>query len=165
MTIHTTTPPSAHVASDPLGLHWTQDSTPRTGRVVVGVDGSDSSVLALARGLRIANALNTNLEIVTSWGYPDEFGSVPTAQNWSPQQDAIDILNDAVHGIFPGTRPEWVSVHPRQGHAADVLIDAGKGAEMLIVGSRGHGGIIGLLLGSVSAQCAERASCPVLVMH
>jgi nucleotide-binding universal stress UspA family protein len=165
MTIHTQTTPAIHVASDPLGLHRTQDSTPRSGRIVVGVDGSGSSTLALARGLRIANALNATLEIVTSWGYPDDFGSVPTAENWSPQQDAIDILGDAVHRLFPAGRPDWVSVHPRQGHAADVLIEAGNGAEMLIVGSRGHGGIIGLLLGSVSAQCAERASCPVLVMH
>jgi nucleotide-binding universal stress UspA family protein len=46
-----------------------------------------------------------------------------------------------------------------------VLIDASATADLLIVGSRGHGGFVGLLLGSVSAACAESAHCPVLIMH
>jgi nucleotide-binding universal stress UspA family protein len=49
--------------------------------------------------------------------------------------------------------------------AAKVLIDASQGATMLVVGSRGHGGFAGLLLGSVSANVAEHASCPVLIIH
>jgi nucleotide-binding universal stress UspA family protein len=61
--------------------------------------------------------------------------------------------------------PEWVSLTTYEGPAATALIDASKGAEMLVIGSRGHSGLAGVLLGSVSMACAERASCPVLVMH
>jgi nucleotide-binding universal stress UspA family protein len=46
-----------------------------------------------------------------------------------------------------------------------VLLDESDGAQMLVVGSRGHGGFMGLLLGSVSASVAEHATCPVLVLH
>jgi nucleotide-binding universal stress UspA family protein len=49
--------------------------------------------------------------------------------------------------------------------AAKVLLDVSQGAIMLVVGSRGHGGFAGLLLGSVSANVAEHAPCPVLVIH
>lgn len=53
----------------------------------------------------------------------------------------------------------------REGNAARVLLEASQGARMLVVGSRGHGGFTGLLLGSVSAACTEHAACPVLVLH
>lgn len=52
-----------------------------------------------------------------------------------------------------------------RGGAAKVLLNQSAGAQMLVVGSRGHGGFIGLLLGSVSAACAEHARCPVLIVH
>ena len=49
--------------------------------------------------------------------------------------------------------------------ATKVLLDAGRGARMLVLGSRGHGGFAGLLLGSVSSACAQHATCPVVVVH
>ncbi len=52
----------------------------------------------------------------------------------------------------------------REGQAAEVLVTEAKGAELLVVGSRGLGGFRGLLLGSVSQQCAHHASCPVLIV-
>jgi nucleotide-binding universal stress UspA family protein len=83
----------------------------------------------------------------------------------TPEEDARTILKDASTAVFGVNIPDWFTSATREGNADQVLIDASKGAEMLIVGSRGHGGIIGVLLGSVSAICAERASCPVLIVH
>ncbi len=133
----------------------------REGRIVVGVDGSASSIRALLRGIRIANALETNLEIATTWKFGTEFAT----SNWSPESDAQEIVAAAAATAFDGDVPEWVTLTTYEGPAATALIDASKGAEMLVIGSRGHSGLAGVLLGSVSMACAERASCPVLVMH
>ncbi|MHB1172123.1 MAG: universal stress protein [Lacisediminihabitans sp.] len=67
--------------------------------------------------------------------------------------------------VFGDDRPSWFQAAVREGSTTQVLIEQSKGAEMLILGSRGHGGFVGLLLGSVSAACAEHAHCPVLIMH
>jgi hypothetical protein len=64
-----------------------------------------------------------------------------------------------------GGDPQPVDLVVRQGGAAAVLIDQSRDADLLVVGSRGHGGFAGLILGSVSTACAEHAHCPVLVVH
>jgi nucleotide-binding universal stress UspA family protein len=132
---------------------------------VVGIDGSESSIAALRRGVRIAKALGTSLEAVTSWRYLTSYASVGGEFMDSPEQDAKTIVGDASKAVFASKVPGWFTATTRQGNADQVLIEESKDAEMLIVGSRGHGGIAGVLLGSVSARCAERASCPVLVVH
>jgi nucleotide-binding universal stress UspA family protein len=67
--------------------------------------------------------------------------------------------------VFGGDRPAGLVTRVEQGGAARILIDVSQGANLLVVGSRGHGGFAGLLLGSVSSACAEHAACPVLVVH
>ncbi|MEO6530311.1 MAG: universal stress protein, partial [Specibacter sp.] len=64
-----------------------------------------------------------------------------------------------------GRPPEGFSGVCVRGTPAKVLMEHSKSAQMLIVGSRGHGGFAGMLLGSVSSACAEHAGCPVLVVH
>jgi nucleotide-binding universal stress UspA family protein len=132
--------------------------------VVVGVDGSESSISALIRGVRMAKTLDVPLIAITAWSYPHGYVRYP-ASTWSPEELAQDVLAQATQKAFQGEAPEWFSFETRRGDAARVLVDASSGAQMLIVGSRGHGGFPGLLLGSVSSVCAEYAQCSVLVEH
>jgi nucleotide-binding universal stress UspA family protein len=140
---------------EPIGRH---------GRIVVGVDGSDESVAALRRAVRIANALNASVDAVSTWRVPSGYATVGEYE-YSPLDDANQILNGAATTVFGAKVPQWFTATTVEGNAADVLIEQSRGAEMLIVGSRGHGGIAGVLLGSVSARCAEHAHCPVLIIH
>lgn len=66
-----------------------------------------------------------------------------------------------------GTELEGIEVErlTSEGNAATVLTDAAADSELLVVGSRGLGGFRELLLGSVSHQCAQRASCPVVIVR
>ncbi|MEA3079786.1 MAG: hypothetical protein QOF05_1194, partial [Sphingomonadales bacterium] len=102
---------------------------------------------------------------VISWHYPSSYGISGAVMDWNPEADARKALADAVASVVADkTLPNLTQV-VREGNAAQVLLDETKDAQLLIVGSRGHGGFAGLLLGSVSANCAEHAQCPVLVVH
>ena len=132
--------------------------------IVVGVDGSPSSLDALRWAAYLAVALNAEIDAVTSWGYPASYGMGGGAPaEWNPAEDAAQILTDALSVAFGDHRPDGIRAVVHEGHPAQVLCDASNGAEMLVVGSRGHGGFAGLLLGSVSAYCTAHAPCPVLV--
>lgn len=83
----------------------------------------------------------------------------------APEVDAANILADAVARAFGDEPPLGLTQIVLQGRASRVLIEQSRNAYMLVLGNRGHGGFIGLLLGSVSAACAAHAHCPVLIMH
>lgn len=135
------------------------------GRIVVGVDGSPPSKAALRWAARIAPVTHSRIEAVITWSYPISYGAPIGFDNWHPDTDAAKVLQEALDEVFGGDPPAHLGAVVRQGHARDVLVAASEGADMLVVGSRGHGGIAGLLLGSVSSACAEHARCPVLVVH
>lgn len=134
-------------------------------RIVVGVDGSEQSRLALSWAVQISATTGASIDAVTAWHFPANsgWGYVPDA--WNPETDATKCLTDIVDEAFGAERPPGLRLLVREGLPAKVLLDESKGAIMLIVGSRGHGGFAGLLLGSVSSSCAEHAECPVLVVH
>jgi nucleotide-binding universal stress UspA family protein len=136
----------------------------RNGRIVVGVDGSEASVAALRGGIRMANALGTRIEAVATWRLPTGYMSMGEYE-YSPEDDAKSILTGAAKSAFGTSVPDWFSTTTVEGNADQVLIDLSVGAQLLVVGSRGHGGLAGVLLGSVSASCAERAHCPVLIVR
>lgn len=134
-------------------------------KVVIGVDGSDGSVLALRWAAYAGGLLGARLLVVTAWEYPPTFGWAAIAPEWNPADDAKKILEETARAAFGERWPEGMQFEVGEGGASKVLLDACEGATMLVVGSRGHGGFSGLLLGSVSANVAEHAPCPVLIIH
>lgn len=138
-----------------------QQSRPR---IVVGVDGSEHSKLALRWAARIAASENARIDVVAAWEFPTSaYDAVP--ESFIGQDEMEKELDDTVVEVFGADRPDGLELHAGRGGAAAMLLDASKDALMLVVGSRGHGGFVGLLLGSVSAKVAEHATCPVLVVH
>ena len=134
-------------------------------RVVVGVDGSPHSEQALRWGAFFAGTVGGRVDAVTAWQYPTAYGWAAPPAEWDPSRDMDGVVRDAVQKAFGDHRPVPIEISVREGGAARVLLEASEGADMLVVGSRGHGGFAGLLLGSVSASVAEHASCPVLIVH
>jgi nucleotide-binding universal stress UspA family protein len=134
------------------------------GRIVVGVDGSWHSQQALRWSAHLAGIFGARLQVVTAWEYPPSFGWAAVAPDWNPATDMADVQRQTVQAVFGDDRLD-MDLQIYEGGAAKVLLDVCPGAMMLVVGSRGHGGFAGLLLGSVSANVAEHASCPVLIIH
>lgn len=140
---------------------------PATGehRIVVGIDGSRHSEQALAWAAHLAAVFRARLDVVAAWEYPQSYGWAAIAPDWDPRQDLEKVLDDTIRAVFGDHPPVRLDRQVREGGAAKVLLEASEGAAMLVVGSRGHGGFAGLLLGSVSANVAEHASCPVFIVH
>jgi nucleotide-binding universal stress UspA family protein len=142
----------------------TQPQSEQEQRIVVGVDGSVPSKAALGWAIRQASLTGAVVEAVSAWEYPDTYGLGPTL-GVDFQSIAATMVADV---IAETTGPDGpVKIRPRveEGHAARVLIDASAAAELLVVGSRGHGGFVGALLGSVSLHCIQHATCPVVVIR
>lgn len=134
-------------------------------RVAVGVDGSPSSVAALRWAARVGGALGLGIDAVASWVYPASFAMAGGVDQWDPASDANTALDTALTKAFGTEHPAGLRRLVREGQAARVLLEASRDAELLVVGSRGHGGFTGLLLGSVSTQCVTHGTCPVVVVH
>jgi nucleotide-binding universal stress UspA family protein len=134
-------------------------------RVVVGVDGSEQSRRAFVWAARVAEATGAELDAIMVWHFPVSYGWSYATDDWNPQTEARKCLEEIADSVFPDGRPARLSLQVCEGVPAKVLLDASRDATMLVLGSRGHGGFTGLLLGSVSANCAEHARCPVLVVH
>lgn len=134
------------------------------GRIVVGIDGSPPSLDALAWATRQAELTAASLDVVMCWEWPTSLGwAVPVPEDFDPEGDIRVTLETAVTPVrseHPG-----VSVEGRviRGHPAPILVEASKGADLLVVGNRGHGSFVGMVIGSVSEHCAANAHCPVLV--
>ncbi|HZY77295.1 MAG TPA: universal stress protein [Jatrophihabitantaceae bacterium] len=133
--------------------------------VVVGIDGSDASKQALRWARSFAAMLRADVKAVAVWHLPYGYGAIALPQDWNPKYDTEELLFDAVTEVVGGTLPHDLHLVIREGNPAKELLDAAKGAELIVVGSRGHGGFAGMLLGSVSSHVAEHADCPVLVVH
>ncbi|WP_051576205.1 universal stress protein [Streptomyces sp. Tu 6176] len=134
--------------------------------VVVGVDGSPSSRAALHWAVRYARLVDGAVEAVHAWSTPTEF-------SWSglvidPDFDmdhARERFARELRTVFGDERPERLRERVVEGDPSEVLIRASQGADVLVVGRRGHGGFGRAMLGSVSQRCAQYAACPVVVVR
>jgi nucleotide-binding universal stress UspA family protein len=135
-------------------------------RIVVGVDGSVPSRNALRWAAREAKQNGATLQVVMTW---EDLGP----DMWIPHAplgtDPLAVTRRALAGLVraalgdhPAVAVEETAV---EGNPARVLIEAAHNADLLVVGSRGHGGVMGTLLGSVSLQCVTHAPCPVVVVR
>ncbi len=140
-----------------------------SARIVVGVDGSPSSVTALRWAVRQAGLTGGTVDAVIAWHYPPSgggYGWAPAAVMDEANYDEIaaKTLAEAVSEAGP-----LAGVSIRQHVVADLpapaLLSAAAGADLLVVGCRGHGGFAGALLGSVSQHCVHHAPCPVVVIR
>jgi nucleotide-binding universal stress UspA family protein len=137
--------------------------------VLVGVDGSPSSRKALTWAAAEAALHGAELIVLNVWEHtlPPPAGSVSVSERYVPdpsQRTAEDLLQEIKEVL--GEDPSLV-VQPRvkQGNPAKVLIEQSADAQLLVVGTRGHGGFRGLVLGSVSQHVAAYAKCPVTVVR
>ncbi|GGL06559.1 universal stress protein [Salinibacterium xinjiangense] len=140
------------------------DTSSRTNPlIVVGVDGSNPSLAALEFASEYTQKLNGRLRAVSTWDIP--IGDAALPLSWSPGENAEQELGRVSREVLGDPLPDWYEFTAREGSAARTLLDESRSADVLIVGSRGHGGFVGLLLGSVSSQCAAHSSCAVIVVH
>jgi nucleotide-binding universal stress UspA family protein len=141
------------------------DVMPMTRRVVVGVDGSEPSKRALRWAAYLAQSMHASIEAVIAWNL-GAAAYAPYPSNWDPADDARITIDHTLDSVFGAQHhPADLKVTVLEGYPPKVLLDVSADADMLVIGSRGHGGFAGLLLGSVSAACTEHATCPVLVTH
>ncbi len=133
-------------------------------RIVVGVDGSESSRRALRWAARQAEFTGASLEVVIVWEVPPDY-RFDVSSPHDLQVGAESILQSAVADVL-GDDPD-VDVKPSvvEGNPVPVLLNAAKGTSLLVVGNRGHGTFTGILLGSVSKHCVNHATCPVTVVR
>jgi nucleotide-binding universal stress UspA family protein len=134
-------------------------------RIVVGVDGSQSAQEALHWAVDEARRRNAVVEAVYAWHQPFVTGYEYMGEMGLGdfEEEARQILDAAVEAVDTSGIPS-VERHLLAGGAAGALVEAAKGADLLVVGSRGRGGFSGLMLGSVSQQVAHHASCPVVII-
>lgn len=136
------------------------------GKIVVGVDGSDGARAALHWALDEATVRGAELAVVAAWQSSAvaglaSVGAFPARD--LIEQSARDRLDELVATEGLADR-DHVTVTLVESSPAPALLDAAADADLLVVGSRGHGGFAGMLLGSVSQHCVTHAPCPVVVV-
>lgn len=168
--------PVVVVHQDPAGDHLQEATTSpiQAPRVVVGVDGSPESEAALAFALREAAAMGATVDAVAAYSLPDfwshEYGATPPTADEVRRRvrDSLTATIEAVRSRLPGdvrSAVPGIRAVVLDGRPVDMLLQRASGAQLLVVGSRGHGALRGLMFGSVALGCVLRGTCPVMVVH
>lgn len=135
---------------------------------MVGIDGSPMSRVAFREAISAAQNREAEVLAVHVFHYPVSTGyqmvvadvgaAKEHAENWT--RDELERLRQEYHGTFPVPVAARVSA----GHVGRELRDAAFGAELLVLGSRGLGGVMGTLLGSTTTHCVHHPPCPLLIV-
>lgn len=142
------------------------------GRLVVGVDGSKTASSAVRWAAKEAALRGAKLDLVSAWevsspsvGFGLGLAEISDEMLKGLEQNAEEIAATAA-GVARDESPD-IAIETRtvEGQPAEVLVEAARDADLLVVGSRGMGGFRELLLGSVSQQCAHHATCPVVIVR
>jgi nucleotide-binding universal stress UspA family protein len=133
-----------------------------THRIVVGVDGSEHGNAALEWAVSEAEVHQGEIVAVFAWQLP--FIGVPGAFDRDEMERVCkEFVDSTVAAVVPAS-PVPITRLVAEGDVSASLILAAKGADMLVLGSRGRGGFAGLRLGSVSQECVQHAACPVAII-
>jgi nucleotide-binding universal stress UspA family protein len=139
-------------------------------RIVAGIDGSPSSQEALRWAVRQAELTGGTVDAVIAWEYPAAIGGY----GWAPAsviddfdfgQIATKTLADTVSSVVGASSEVAIRQLVVEDHPVQALMDAAAGADLLVVGSRGHGSFAGALIGSVSQHLVQHAPCPVVIIR
>jgi nucleotide-binding universal stress UspA family protein len=134
-------------------------------RIVAGVDGSDSSLQALEWAAHQTELTGSRLDVIMTWEWPIIYGSTQVPFDYDPRSDAETWLGEAVKKLRERRPALNATGTVVEGHPAPVLVEESRTADLLVLGSRGHGEFVGMLLGSVSEHCVTNAHCPVVVVR
>ncbi|QYC40923.1 Universal stress protein [Nonomuraea coxensis DSM 45129] len=134
-----------------------EPASPPKGEIVAGVDGSPASSGVLEFAFAEARTRGLRLRVVHAQEYP-WYGLDPAARD----QDDLQVVKQKLAAQHPDVSFVEDVVH---GHPAEVLRQASSGADLLVVGSRGHGALAGMVLGSVSHALLHHALCPLAVVR
>jgi nucleotide-binding universal stress UspA family protein len=146
------------------------DTSSPKATVVAGVDGSEPSVDALCWAMAEAARRDARLDVVHAWHAPAVSVALASVPREDVERDfergAEEIIDAAVAAAVArgGPQPADVRFRAVHGHPAEMLIAESRHADLVVIGSRGHGAVRRFLLGSVSQQVAQHSSCPVTVI-
>jgi nucleotide-binding universal stress UspA family protein len=140
------------------------------GRIVVGYDGSKGAQEALEWAADEAELRRADLELVGCWQLPAFVGPMGLAPMVTAIPDDAGaatgrLLDHAAQRLARSHGGLVVRTRVVAGHPAELLPEVAEGADLLVVGSRGHGEFAGLLIGSVGLHCAAHAPCPLVVVR
>ncbi|MDH6697903.1 universal stress protein [Streptomyces griseoviridis] len=134
------------------------------GPITAGVDGTDESLAALDWAAREALRRDLPLRILQAWRFQphERFEAADAATQAGWVADALTEVAEGVRARYPALD---VRADAREGESADTLIEAAAEAELLVLGSRGHGPVVGFLLGSVGQRVIAEAGRPVVLVR
>ncbi len=136
-------------------------------KIVVGVDGSEGSRLALHWAIDEAKIRGSAIEIVHTWDFTpplDPVGGFVFVPDKDFQESAQLVVDNLLKSVSDLASSIAITTHVERGSASQILLNNAKTAELLVVGRRGRGGFIGLLMGSTATQVSHHAPCPVVIV-